>query len=110
MSSIYLLQQIGDDLAIILNESAGPTPSSITASQVTVDFGTVPVYSKSFTVTDVAVTSTTKLCVVPSGTSDELEMDNFVCAAKSATGSFTLYATAIPGPVTGQRTFNYLLG
>jgi hypothetical protein len=42
---------------------------------------------------------------------DELEMDNFTVATSVTTnGIINLYVTALPGPVIGQRNFNYILG
>lgn len=67
--------------------------------------------AKSFTFSDASAFTNSKIIMVPAPDSDEYEMDNFVCAAYCATnGTITAYITAIPGPVTGTRTFNYTIG
>ncbi|WP_293862517.1 hypothetical protein [uncultured Alsobacter sp.] len=112
---------------------AGATPV-----EVTVDFGTVPVWSKGFTIllagallkedggellaedggqilidTDTAVTVGMKVVMTASAETDgdELEMDGFMAAARvTATDTVEAFIQAFPGPVTGQRRFNLLIG
>ena len=86
----------------------GSTPIAIT--EVEIDFGTKPVTSKSFTVTDAAVSATSKISIVPSAktatgrvNTDDVEWDGLSLAAVAGTGSFTVYAVANPGPVVGKR-------
>ena len=93
----------------------GSTPISIT--EVEIDFGTKPVTSKSFTVTDAAVSATSKISIVPSAktatgrvNTDDMEWDGLSLAAVAGTGSFTVYAVANPGPVVGKRVINYIVG
>jgi hypothetical protein len=83
---------------------------SATVYTVSLDLGSVPVYSKQIDFTDANITALSKVIMSPSGTSDELEMDNFCCAVKCGSGTATAYITAVPGPVTGTRTFNYTIG
>ena len=80
--------------------------------QITLDFGTVPVYSKAITFSDAAISATSKIIMVPDATAagDSLEMDGFVVAVKAGTGNATVYIHAVPGPVTGTRVFNYTIG
>ena len=93
---------------ITINASGGSSgPASKT---VVLDFGSIPVYAKSLSFVDVDILATSKVIMTSAGTSDELEMDNFACAVKPSTGSAIVYATALPGPVTGNRTFNYIIG
>ena len=94
---------------------AGSTPISIT--EVEIDFGTKPVPSKSFTVTDPLVSATSKISLVPSAktatgrvNTDDMEWDGLSLAAVAGTGSFTVYAVANPGPVVGKRVINYIVG
>lgn len=83
----------------------------ITISAVTLDFGAVPVSSAGFSFSLAGATVGQRAIMVPAGASDELEMDGFTCAARvSATDTVTAYIAAVPGPVTGQRTFNISLG
>ena len=93
----------------------GSTPIAIT--EVEIDFGTKPVTSKSFTVTDAAVSATSKITLVPSAktatgrvNTDDMEWDGLNLAAVAGTGSFTVYAVANPGPVVGKRVINYIVG
>jgi len=95
----------------------GSTPTTITVTEVEIDFGTKPVPSKSFTVTDAAVSATSKITLVPSAktatgrvNTDDMEWDGLNLAAVAGTGSFTVYAVANPGPVVGKRVINYIVG
>lgn len=82
-------------------------------TEAEVDFGSTPVYSKTFTVTDATATGTSKIVVSPSGTvatgrvGDDWEWDAIIFAALPATGTFTLTALAEPGPVVGKRKIFY---
>ena len=93
----------------------GSTPIAIT--EIEIDFGTKPVPSKSFTITDAAVSATSKISIVPSAktatgrvNTDDMEWDGLSLAAVAGTGSFTVYAVANPGPVVGKRVINYIVG
>lgn len=80
--------------------------------EIVLDFGAYPVSSKSFSFTTTA-TLGNKVVMVPSADidGDELEMDGFMCAARvTATDTVEAFITAFPGPVTGQRKFNLLIG
>lgn len=81
---------------------------SITSA--TVDFGTKPVYNKSFTVVDANSTAAKKVFICGTASTDEPEFDAITYAAKANVGSITVYANAQPGPVSGTRTFYYFLG
>lgn len=79
--------------------------------QVTLDFGTSAVYAKQFVITTVPVIAGIKVIMTPSGESDEYEMDGLICAAKATnTDEITAYVRAVPGPVSGNRTFNLFIG
>jgi hypothetical protein len=84
--------------------------SPIIKTPLTLDFGTSFVYAKSFVVTTPATLGYTAV-VTPSITNgDELEFDNFSCAAAvTNTDEVTIIVTANPGPVVGTRTFTLLL-
>jgi hypothetical protein len=87
-------------------------------SVVPVNFSNTPVYTTSTTVSDSRAVVGAVVIAHPSATTgtnilggDELEMDNFTVAASVTTnGIINLYVTALPGPVKGQRNFNYILG
>lgn len=88
-----------------------------TVKEVTLDFGTDPVFAKSFTFSDASALTTHKIMICASGATDssratdELEMDLFLPAAScKADGTITVVVQAHPGPVTGPYKFNYTLG
>jgi hypothetical protein len=93
---------------------------SVTASPVnaiTLDFGSTPIYSKQFTFSAPGAITSQNVVMVPSAKMpagldvDELEMDVLSCAAfVSAPDTITAIVTATPGPITGQRNFNYQVG
>lgn len=89
--------------------NAGPSGNAMTS--VTLDFGSVPVYSKAFTLEVPGLLTTANVAVVHDPDSDEAEMDGFSSAAFcSADGILTAFIQAIPGPVVGTRKFNYFVG
>ncbi|MEQ1709439.1 MAG: hypothetical protein ABL864_14020 [Terricaulis sp.] len=92
-------------------------PSQLAArtavTEAEIDFGTTPVWSKSFTVTATGVTTGSHVIVTPSGTvatsrvGDDWAWDGLIFAAVPGTDEFTLTALAVPGPVVGARTVQY---
>lgn len=80
---------------------------------VEVDFGSIPTYDKTFTVTDASVSLTSKVIALHAGDAatgrqaDENELDALVCRAVPATGSFTLYVRSTTGPVAGKYKVHY---
>lgn len=84
-----------------------------TWTEVEIDFGSTPVYSKTFTVTDGTVSGTSKVAVVPcgkiatGGSEDDWEWDGISFAANPGAGSFRVMANASPGPVAGKRKISY---
>ena len=93
-----------------LNAAGG----SSTWTEVEIDFGTTPVYDKTFTITDAAITSSAvKMILVPSGkaatgrTADDWQWDGGTFAANPGTGSATCYANFSPGPIVGRRKLLY---
>lgn len=90
---------------------------AITVTEAEVDFGTAfGYYGKTFTVTDAAVSATSKILITQSGNAptgrqaDENDMDALSCNATPGTGSFTLNCTAVPGPVAGKYKIFYTIG
>ena len=88
------------------------TPAgSVALAQATVDFGATANWGKTFAIADAAATPASKVVMTPAPDSDEYDMDNFACAAYCAVaGTITAFIQALPGPVSGTRKFNYLLG
>lgn len=90
-----------------------PVSSAIT---VELDFGTVGMRDKAFTVTDSNVTSAKKIifwhtAIAATGKSvDENEMDTFVCRCVPGAGSFVVYISSLFGPVVNKFKFEYLVG
>jgi len=103
---------LGTNLVVVgttLNAAGG---GGSTWTEAEVDFLT-PSYDYSFTVTDATVGVASKITVIPCGkaatgrTADDWQWDGITFAALPAVGSFTLYATAHPGPVVGKRKIQY---
>lgn len=86
---------------------------ALTVTETEIDFGPTPTREKTFTVTDAGVSAASKIIVTQSGKAatgreaDENEMDGLILAANPASGQFTLYARAVPGPVSGKFKLNY---
>ena len=96
-----------------------PSGDSITGATITeieVDFGASAVRSKRFTITDAAVTASSKIVVMQSGkaatgrSADENEMDMLHFRAIPGAGAFTLLADCLTGRVNGKYKANYLIG
>ncbi len=92
----------------------GGGAGATTLTEVTLDFGATPVFSKTFTILDAAITAGTPILVgssgnMPAGVSfDEHEMDALYCVATCAVnGTITLLAVATPGPIAGTRNIIY---
>jgi hypothetical protein len=89
-----------------------PTGSS-TWTEVTLNFGSTPVYDAVFTVVDASVVSGSKIIIVPCGkaatgrTADDWQWDGLILAATPGAGVFTVYCTAHPGPIVGNRLVQY---
>jgi hypothetical protein len=81
-----------------------------------IDFGTKPVWDKTFTITDSSVTSTSHVIVAPSGkvatdrVGNDWEWDGLLMSALPVDGSFILTAFASPGPLVGKRFVQYQIG
>lgn len=87
----------------------------LSGAEIEVDFGSASAFSKSWTITDAAVTGTSKILVSASGapatggSADDGEWDAITYTAQAGSGSFVLRAIALPGPVRGRRKLNYLV-
>ena len=101
---------------VLKNNTGAVTPGVV--KTLTVDFGNIPAYGRSFVVADSSATTTSLITINASGSNanaalggDELEMDNFSVSAYSAsTGNITISVIPDPGPVQGKRNFNYIVG
>lgn len=83
-------------------------------TEVEIDFGSVPVYEATFTITDAAITSgAVKMAIIPCGkaatgrTADDWQWDGGTFAANPGAGSAACYAAFFPGPVVGKRKLQY---
>jgi len=86
-------------------------------TEVEIDFGILPVYDATFTITDAAITSSAvRMALTPCGkaatgrTADDWQWDGGTFAANPGTGSATCYATFSPGPIVGKRMLQYSIG
>jgi Protein of unknown function (DUF2793) len=108
----------GGASAFLRADGAWGVPAGIgpVISQVTLDFGVAPVWSKSFDAPLAGASAGQKVIISPSAampgalSGDELEMDGLTAfAAVVAPNSVRIIAAANPGPVSGQRNFNLTL-
>lgn len=110
-------RQLIQDLQVEMAMLPVPVPATGSAgaswTEVEIDFGSAPTYSKSFTVTDGSVNAGSKIAVVPcgkvatGGSEDDWEWDGITFAANPGAGVFSLIAAAFPGPVIGKRKISY---
>jgi Protein of unknown function (DUF2793) len=85
-------------------------------SQTTLDFGTAPVFAKTFTFAHAGAAIGQKVMMSAAGDMagglppDELETDELSASARVVSmGTIAVTAIANPGPVSGQRNFNYII-
>ena len=87
---------------------------SITGTEIEIDFGSLPISEKTFTITDANVSPTSLLIITPSGETatgrvgNDSEWDGLICTGLAATGSFTLSVVAT-GSVVDKRKINYII-
>jgi hypothetical protein len=92
------------------------TGGGATWTEAEVDFGSKPVYTASFTITDAGISAASKVQVLPCGkaatgrTADDWAWDGATFAALPASGSATCYAVFSPGPIVGRRKVQYSVG
>lgn len=85
-----------------------------TIIETEIDFGSTPLKSKRFIITDAAATTLSKIIINPSGNpaagrgSDDWLWDTIQFAAKGNTGTFTLYATSNTR-IKGKRKIFYTI-
>jgi hypothetical protein len=107
--SSLALSKIGFTAGKSFTYDAAATPAlTVKATTYTADFGTMPVTSKSFTITDAGATISNTAMIYPVG-SDEWEMDPIAYSAVCNAGTITLYAASLQGPVKGPRSVKYVL-
>lgn len=94
---------------------AATVAASVTVTQTEIDFGASLISYKEFTITDAAVSATSKIIVqmayvAPTGKDlDEVEADRFYFLAAPGTGDFVLYAECLTGRVKGKFKINYMV-
>lgn len=93
------------------------TSTSFSITQFTVDFGNLPVLTKTFVVSIPGLLTTNKVSVTASGIptvtgmDDELEMNAFTCSAQCKTNNnLTVTIHSLLGPVMQQFNFNLMIG
>ena len=91
-------------------------PQGVVIKQTEIDFGTTPVAEASFTISDSAVTTASRLVGsvsydAPTGKDqDEIEMDQIELNFTPGDKQFTLYARGLTGYVADKFKVNYLIG
>jgi hypothetical protein len=84
-------------------------------TRVELDFGSVAVDEKVFTVIDASVVPASRVVMTHSGApatgkqADEAEFDAIDCRCEPLTGSFRVYATSLLGKVLGPFKFDYVV-
>lgn len=97
----------------VVDISGGGSTSVIT---IEIDFGIIPTRSKTFTIIDLTVSTSSLIIINQSGaaatgrSADENEMDPLIFSGTPGTGTFTLIASALNGPVVGKYKVNYIVG
>ena len=103
------LSKVGFTASNSFNYNAGAvTALSIKKSSAVLEFGSLPVSSKSFTIVDANVQATNAVSIIPLG-SDEWEMDPISYSAQAYDGGVTVFASTHQGPVKGPRSVYYTL-
>ena len=81
--------------------------------QTEIDFGTIPIYEKEFTIVDTDISAASNIIaqlayVAPTEKElDELEFDNLDFRCAPGAGSFTLYVRSLEGLVADKFKVNY---
>jgi hypothetical protein len=84
-----------------------------TWTETEIDFGTVPVQSKAFTIVDASVAATDRVAVCASAATatgrvgNDGLWDSLLLSADAGVGEVLVTAYAVPGPVVGKRTIIY---
>jgi hypothetical protein len=87
---------------------------------LSINFGNTPAYTKVAYIAEPTANIGDKVIVTPTAFTtntyaqlgnDEFEFDNFMCVANViAAGNIAVYITSYPGPVKGERNFDYVIG
>ncbi len=107
-----LFNPSGNRVAIVPDDVAGG--GGVTIYTKTIDFGSIPRDSITTSFSHIGALINNKVIITASGSMpvgvdlDELEMDTLIASAYvSAADTITVIINAIPGPVSGERNFNY---
>lgn len=101
----------------ISSHTHAPTAAVVDVKQTEVDFGTVPIKMKRFTITDSGVSPSNQILAALSyddpsdGDVDSAEwFENLTVMAKAGTGQFFLYCSSIFADINGKVKINYIIG
>lgn len=112
LERMFHVSDVSGAVALLTEQLKSVGGDSIT--EVEIDLGSTPKKSFHLTVTDAAISPTSKVIVSASGNAatgrglDDWEWDSADFAAKPAAGSMTLYAR-FTGHVSGKRKINYMV-
>jgi hypothetical protein len=104
---------VGSGLTLSAGTLSASGGGSVTITEAEIDFGSIPVPSKKFTITNAGISATSKIMVTPSGSvatgrvGDDWEWDAINFSAKSGTGQFVLTAKTTYGKIIGKRKIYY---
>ena len=110
------LRDLTSTVNALVDASGSSSSGGASWSEAEIDFGASPIYTATFTITDAAITSASKVQVLPCGkaatgrTADDWLWDGATIAANPGTGSAACYAVFVPGPIVGKRKIQYSVG
>jgi hypothetical protein len=114
----YVTNITGDHTGELIGyPSSGGGGGSASVTQIEVDFGATPATDNEFTITDAAVTATSKIIAslayedTADNTADEIIACGVVCTAgKAEAGSFKLLVASLNSALSGKYKINYIVG
>jgi len=84
-------------------------PGSVISNDVILDFGSLPLLSKTFTFTDALATTAHRIMMNAQGGTDDYECEGFFCAAACLVNGIITAEVISETFVKGSYNFNYLL-
>lgn len=105
-SSTIAVLDGGKILSATLDDIGGVIGGGGTYTAGSVDFGASG-WSATTEILDGRVESTKSILIVPKDTDGEAAWDGIVYSCETFSGRFNVHAVAVPGPVSGVRSFLY---
>ena len=101
----------------ITYQGSGSPNFTVKSTTTSLNFGNNPISSRTFTISDAAALTTSRIVMTPHPTTDngalggdEFELDPIaVSAVCTANGVISVFASSLQGPVKGIRNFQYVV-